>query len=137
MPRRSPPAESAGFTLVEILVAFAIAAVLMTMLLRMLHAGLDSSARSSDEVSAVLVAQSALDELGQSVPLRDGQETIVDHDRFRVTTVVHRYTEHVAADTSTLYSVPYEVEATVAWHEGRHDRSITLRSLRLGPQVAQ
>jgi len=137
MRRRSRRAETEGFTLVEILVAFAIAGVLMTLLLRVLSGGLDSTGQSSAEVSAVLAAQSALDELGRSIPLRDGQEQSSDRDRFHVSTSVHRYSEGITADTSTLYSVPYEVAVTVSWREGRRDRSISLRSLRLGPQTAE
>jgi len=137
MRQRRRRADAAGFTLVEILVAFAIAGVLMTLLLRVLSGGLDSTGRSRAEVSAVLAAQSALDELGRSIPLRDGQELSSDRDRFHIATTVHRYSENVTADTSTLYSVPYEVEVTVSWREGRRDRSISLRSLRLGPQTAE
>jgi hypothetical protein len=109
----------------------------MVVLMQVLTGGLESSHRSSSEVSAVLAAQSALEELGQSIPLHDGEELTRDRDRFRVTTAVRRATEHVAADTSTLYAIPYDVRVTVTWHEGHQDRSLSLRSLRLGPQLAQ
>jgi len=136
-PPRSRRSESRGFTLLEILVGFTITAVLMVLLLQVLTGGLESSHRSSNEVSAVLAAQSALEELGQSVPMHDGEERTIDRDPFRITTAVRRTTEHVAADTSALYAVPYDVRVTVTWHEGRQDRSVSLRSLRLGPQLAQ
>ena len=74
MPGRFRHHDAGGFTLLEILVGFTIAAVLMVLLLQVLTGGLASSSQSSAEVSAVLAAQSALDELGRSVPLRDGQE---------------------------------------------------------------
>lgn len=137
MPGRFRHHDAGGFTLLEILVGFTIAAVLMVLLLQVLTGGLASSSQSSAEVSAVLAAQSALDELGRSVPLRDGQESAEDRGRFHIATAVRRYTEHVDADTSTLYAVPYDVRVTVSWREGRRDRSVSLRSLRLGPQLAQ
>jgi len=116
-PPRSRRSESRGFTLLEILVGFTITAVLMVLLLQVLTGGLESSHRSSNEVSAVLAAQSALEELGQSVPMHDGEERTIDRDPFRITTAVRRTTAHPLSWVRSLPLAP----ATKRSHTPRTD----------------
>jgi general secretion pathway protein I len=73
--RRSPPygcPRAAGFSLLEVLVAFVILALVATSLYR-LFAGSLTNIGAADEYSrALLVAESVLAEVGAAKPLREG-----------------------------------------------------------------
>src|SRR5258707_11895102 len=63
--------SSAGFTLIEILVAFTVATLLLGALYQLFSAGLRSSASAQHYADAVLLAESGLDALvGTAVPRR-------------------------------------------------------------------
>src|SRR5579864_192626 len=82
-----------GFTLLEVIVAFAIAAILMVAMLRALTLGLDGSRRAEAMTRAAVLAESTLDSLGVAAPLRDGDETELRDGDFRIRAAVHRYAE--------------------------------------------
>jgi len=125
-----------GFTLLEVLVGFTIAAVMMTVLLQAFGEGLGGASRSASYAVAVLTAQSELDRVGGG-RLVDGSEDSQVQGRYRVVTRVRRYGTTVAGDPTSFYAVPYEILVTVAWREGRQERTVSLRTLRLGPPPAQ
>lgn len=135
--RRGRADNSDGFTLLEILVGFTVAAVMMTMLLRAFTEGLGGSNRSASYVAAALMAQSALDRAGGGALLHDGTDDRQVQGRFRVLTRVRRYGEAVAGDPTALYAMPYEILVTVSWPDGRQERTVSLRTLRLGSQPTQ
>lgn len=130
MPRR---ADESGFTLIEVLVATTIAALLLLPLLRGFSTGLATTTRSNGLTEATLIAQSTLDTLGAQTPL--DQTTSVDrHDgRYHVTAAVHPYSSADLANDASLPVAPYEITVTVDWPEGTKLESVALRSLRLAP----
>ena len=137
MPQPQPQDNSRGFTLLEVLVAFVVTAVMMVVLLRTFTGGLDGSVRSANSVAATLAAQSALDAAGPLVPLEVGSEQDTSEGPFRIHTQIRSRTDLIAADPETLYIIPYDVAVTVSWREGGRDRSIFLHGLRLGPHAQQ
>jgi len=131
--RSSRPAGEAGFTLVEVMVAFAIAAAALIVLARALGMGLTGTARVKSADAAVVLAQSALDPLGIVAPLKDGDRAQVERDGYHVSVAVDRY----AGDNvprAQGYLVLYRLTATVQWREGAQARSLSLTTLRLGPR---
>jgi general secretion pathway protein I len=127
------PSESreSGFTLVEILVAFTIATILLAALLRGFSSGMSSSKRTEAYSEALIIADSTLEAFAAGGPVAEGESGDRDDGRFRVATSVHRYGT-AAADGQ--YLVPYEMLVTVSWLEGPRRQSVALRSLRLAPQ---
>ena len=119
-----------GFTLVEILVAFTIAAIMLLPLLRSFSGALSSAANSEAYEQADTIAESALATLGASVPLVDGNGFERQEGRFTVTATMHRY----AIGDGSGYVIPYDLSVTVGWGEGRQARRIVLHTLRIGPQ---
>jgi hypothetical protein len=120
-----------------VLIGFTVAALLMTALLQAFTRGLASSDRSARYSAAVLIAQSALDRAGLASALREGAEDTVTPEGFRVATLIHRYGAAAVGDPSALYAIPYEIAVSVTWREGRQERSLSLRSIRLGSQPLQ
>ena len=126
-----------GFTLLEVLVAFSIAAMSLVALLQAFTDGLDSAARSESQDTALILAESALDAAGGAEPLRDGAQRDWSDGRFRIATVTRLHRDGLVADPATLSRVPYDVAVNVRWREGGRERAVSLTSIRLGPPDAR
>ncbi len=131
--RSTPRAEARGFTLVEVLVAFAIASLLLVAILRMLTVDLAGGERSDAYTAATILAESTLDALGVVTPLAPGAAETRD-GRFRIAASVERYHDPGGVGGDAQYLVLYRVAATVSWRERGRERSVSLWTLRLGPQ---
>ena len=131
--RSTPPDAERGFTLIEVLVAFAIAALLLVALLRVLALSLGAGERSELYTRATLLAQSTLDATGIVSPLVEGDGAELVDGPFHIHAAVER--DHAAGEgTTAQYLVLYRISATVSWREGHGARALTLTTLRLGPQ---
>jgi general secretion pathway protein I len=112
---------AAGFTLIEVLVAFAVAGLLLAAAYRLIALGLDRDVEAGREVTAALLAQSLLADAGQPGERR-GQ--LPGGYRFRVTA-------RPAPAPSGGAAGLIRVEATVGWSERDPERSVTLTTERL------
>ena len=76
MTRAMRPAEDSpsapGFTLIEILVALAILAVILAVFAQVLSGSVLSSRRIDAETQALLVARSTMERIGRDLPLQPG-----------------------------------------------------------------
>jgi len=134
MPRRS---DESGFTLIEVLVAFTIAILLLLPLLRGFSNASTGAARTETLSAATLLAEATLDSFGTSEPLSDGRGLDRREGRFHITASVGRYPTALVSDQVTTRLVPYEVVVRVDWTEAARTREVALRSLRLGPPPPQ
>ena len=129
----SPRADRAasGFTLIEVLVAFAIATLLLGALYQVFSTGLRSSASAEHYANAVLLAESGLDALA-GTPVALGET----NDRFgiyvRQTDI--RARPDLGPPGGQTAVIPYEIQVRVAWREGVRERSVQLSTLRTGPR---
>jgi general secretion pathway protein I len=131
--------SSAGFSLLEVLVAFVILALVGTALFRLFSDSLKNASAADDYSRAVLVAESALTEAASTQPLREAtQQGTADDGRIEWTTRVAAYAAPGAsADTERasesmnvrLFRVIAEV-AFPAQSDGK--RTITLATTRIG-----
>jgi general secretion pathway protein I len=128
--------STSGFTLIEVLVAFTIAAVLLLPLLRSFSAGVASATRTDAFTAATLIAESTLETVGPGVALVDGGGIDQQDGRYHVSASVHRYQGEGTVPSSLLVAVPYEIMVTVSWQEAARTQSVALRTLRLGPPPA-
>jgi prepilin-type N-terminal cleavage/methylation domain-containing protein len=128
-----PPAEraTAGFTLIEVLVAFAVAVLLLGALYTLFSTGLRSSASAEHYADAVLLAESGIDALA-GTPVAVGETS----DRFgiyRRTTSIRARPDFGPADEQAALE-PYEIQVRVVWREGVRERAVQLSTLRAGPR---
>ena len=132
MPSR---AEQSGFTLIEVLVAFTIALVLLVPLLHSFSTGLATGSRTDAFSNATLIAQSTLERLGSEATLNDKEKTEQQNGPYRIEISVRRYRGDGAPQRATRSVMePYDVAVTVSWREGLRMRSVTLQGIRLGAQ---
>lgn len=124
-----------GFTLLEVVVALAIAGLALVGLFRAGSGGLfavDTAARAEE---AVQRAQSHLAAVGRDAALAEGDFTGDDGGGFqwalRVRPLTARQSlapDGFASATTTLFNV----EVVISWPGHAGDRSVVLRTLRLG-----
>ncbi len=117
-----------GFTLLEVLVAFAILAVFLGATLPTLSRSLAGTRTGGETIAATAYAQSLLDGVGAAGRVRPGSfaERLVTPG-FRSRLTVRPY----GADPGDPRKARlYEVSAEVSWESGERERSVRLDSLR-------
>lgn len=138
----APRTSQRGYTLIEVIVAFAILALALTLLLGTLS-GAVKQVRWADEAGrAALHAQSLLDQTGIGEPLRAGHsEGVFEQGRYRWTLDVAPYVDPLAPPVpSRDLSAPrlWQLALGVQWGQGGDPRQrLQLRSLRLVTPTAQ
>ena len=118
-----------GFTLVEVLVAFAIAALGLAALMQVFGTGLRSAAVSSAFARAAMLAESELAAVGIATPLIPGEYIDSTEDGFRRHLSIAPYEEAGLQSDVQIY----RVQVVVSWGE-RDDgdaRAVSLQTLRL------
>jgi general secretion pathway protein I len=127
--RRADPAI-AGFTLIEILVAFTVATLVLAAIYQMLSTGLNAKSTSQRFSEAVLLAQSSLDALtGAAISPGETSDRIGAY--LRQTTIQPR--PDLLPASAQLDVVPYEIAVEIDWREGVRRRAVSLSTLWLGP----
>jgi general secretion pathway protein I len=127
-PRADDPA--AGFTLIEALVAFAIAAILLGAIYDIYSTGTRAATVGTRYGTAVLIAQSAIESL-TNVPLSPGRTTDQIGIFDRETMVRARL--DLLPQGSQLAMTPYEIDVRIAWREGLRRHDVSLSTLCLSP----
>jgi len=130
-----PPPRARGFTLLEVVVALAIAAVA---LVGLFHAGsggllgVDTAARAQE---AVQRAQSHLAAVGRDAALVQGDFTDDDGGgyrwRLRVRPVATRQVLAAGGNANATETL-FDVEVAISWPGRSGDRSVVLKTLRPG-----
>ncbi len=123
--------RSGGFTLLEVLVAFALLAVMLVALLQAFTQGLGVQHAAEERSTAVLVARSKLAEVDRVLPLEEGEESgeLEDGLAWRLVVTPHEDPDGEGSDDELLRL--YQVTVTVE-RDGRPLAEIT--SLRLGAE---
>ena len=127
------PAKRAaqGFTLIEVLVAFMILTLSLSVLLRIFSGGLNNVSVAGDYAQAVLLAESQLAVAGRSEPLVVGQSYGEYGDRFRWRRTIDNY---IPWEDDTALTVPlsaYLITVEVSWTRNGREQQIILNSLRV------
>lgn len=117
-----------GFTLIEVLIAFAILAMLLGAIYQTFSSGLNASARAERQAAAALHAQSVLAAIGADGPIGEGEATGELDGGYRWRTSVRL--RDGAGEAARLDA--FEVTVTVSWEAtlGRQG-SVSLNTLRL------
>ena len=117
-----------GFTLLEVLIAFAILAVSLGAILQAFGSGLTQISRAEHQAAAALQARSLLAEVGTTVPLRPG-ETSGRFDDAEWSISIEGFAEGEGPEVLDFGVRLYQVRVVVG--DGRRALA-TLETLRLG-----
>ena len=140
MPWINKDRSDGGFSLLEILVAFAILSLSIGVLLRIFAGGGHLSKTADDYYRAVITAETLMTGLGVETPLRPGVTQGITETGFRWTATVIPYPinpQLLGAQTgapmmnNSMGFLPFWVELAVEWGPEEDPRAFTLESLRL------
>ena len=136
--RRRGGAHARGFSILEVLVAFVVLALVATALFRLFSGALGNAGAAEDYSRAIMLAESKMEEVAAG-PLRDGTQTgATDDDRLRWTV---RIAPYVAPDvnpdlerqTEVMQLRMYRVSADVTFAGiGANPRTVSLSTIRIG-----
>lgn len=123
--------RQSGYSLIEVLVAFMILALALTVLLRIFSGGLRNVSVSSDYATATLIAESRLAAAGIDVPLAPGETSGTEGERFQWTVSVQDYEPWPGYRSAVKGLDAYRVTVTVVWPHRDRTRSVGLSTVRL------
>ena len=122
-----------GFSLLEVLVAFIILSLALSVLMRIFSVGTRNAALAGDYSRAVLLAETKLAAAGIETPLQEGIATGGIDERFRWQTSARMLPAAAGAPGALMPVGLFEVEARIMWKDGVNERAVVLNTLRLAP----
>ncbi|TVR58822.1 MAG: prepilin-type N-terminal cleavage/methylation domain-containing protein [Candidatus Competibacteraceae bacterium] len=121
-----------GFSLLEVLVAFAILSISLGVLLQVFATGLRNAGMADDYTRATLYAESILAAIGREAPPSAGVREGPIDDQFSWRSTVGEYTDGLP-DPERTQVLAYRVSVEVFWPGPAQIRSVMLETLRLAP----
>ena len=128
-----------GFTLIEVVVAFVLLALVLSVSFEIFSTGMARAGGLEERAQALVVAQSRLAMAGAEEALKEGVASGETEDRrFRWTVTVARAdaapTGNTGAPPSSAYAL-YRVDVHVSWHGAdARDHALDLATLSVGPK---
>ena len=120
-----------GFSLLEVLVAFTILAMLLAALFQVFSAGLRAAHSGDRYTRATVIAQSQLAALGIERALQVGVTSGTAGDEYHWRVTVRAYNDDQLPETGLVLQ-PLAIDVEVFWEEGGAPRTVTLTSMLLG-----
>ena len=138
--RRSPSLikgrrSSAGFTLLEVMLAFVIFALSFATVLEIMAGSMRSVRRANDDTEVALFAQSIIDLVGTEIPIEEGEYSGAGMDRYQWQLGIYIY-DSVEEDVATLELAEmsgielYKIVLDVDWEMGRNRRELQFNTIR-------
>jgi general secretion pathway protein I len=133
--------REAGFTLIEVVVAFVLLALVLSVSFEIFSTGMARASELDDRARALVVAQSRLAAAGAEEAIKDGVTSGQSEDRrFEWTTTVRRADDSLVSPDGTVPSSAYalyRIDVHVAWRGGdSRERSLDLATLSVGAKPA-
>lgn len=135
--------RSAGFTLIEVLIALAIAGLVLAAVAAVFGTGVAGQETASDANTALALAEEKLAAAEAVSLVKTGRSGGDYGGRFEWQVAVSRYDDPGEKDlpaADALASQPaggalqlYRIDAVVAWRDGRRRRELALSTVRLLP----
>jgi general secretion pathway protein I len=138
MKGRCGSSRQKGYSLLEVVVALAIAATALAALLQAGGSQAHYAALAREYAAATVLAESMLARTGRDIRLEPGtrQGRFDDTFHWRRTVTVYGTDAPLRHGATPPPVTPYEVTVTVSWRTGDRLRDVTLRTLRLNPEAA-
>ena len=122
-----------GFTLIEIVAAFAIMAIGLALSMSIASGALSQVRRGTDFSVAALNAKSKLDSVGAGTRLEEGSDGGEFEDGSTWDLEISPWESQLESNATLTTPAPvelYRLALTVRWKEGRNERQATFSTLR-------
>ena len=131
-----------GFSLLEVLVAFAILGISLGVLLQIFSTGMQATSLSEDYTYATSLAESKLAAIGVETPYQQGAKEGKFNGKYAWRTTILPYQAPVNENrlgegfntSMNLPAILYQVKVEVFWTTGGKRRTVVLKTLRLASQ---
>ncbi|MFI3137956.1 MAG: type II secretion system protein [Methylococcaceae bacterium] len=121
-----------GFSLLEILVAFAILALSIGVLLNIFSRGLRTAIISEEYQQALAIAESQMARAGVEIPLAEGAASGDVDGKYTWSIVGSPYVLPTdQTNTQPAQITAFTVQVKVAWQDGVDEKQVVLNSVRL------
>ena len=128
-----PVNKQEGFSLLEILVAFAILALSIGVLLKIFSGGANTAIIAEDYNAAVQIAESIMAKTGVETQLQEGEESGWENEKYHWQVIIRPFQfnleNFVDIDLNTLKTNFFKVDVIVSW--GDDGRELQLSTLKL------
>lgn len=121
-----------GYSLIEVLVAFSILAMALTVLLKIFSAGLRNVDAASEYARAINIAEAELAVPGILEPMQAGITEGEEDGGYRWVRDVSEFQLVNRPDYAGAPVPPYLIKIEVTWTAGRGERVVQLETIRLG-----
>lgn len=112
-----------GFSLLEILIAFSILALSLSILLKIFSVGVTTTSIAEEYTAAVQIAESLMARTGVETPLQAGESSGLENEKYDWQVTVSPFEFNPEnADINALNAVLFKVRVTVTW--GDEDANI-------------
>ena len=136
MPFSASSKTSQGFSILEILVAFVVMALVVGTLLQLFGTSMRNVVLADEYSFAVQVAESRMQAVGTEIPVEEGNVTGTEEGSGYQWTVNMEPVElDEEQETFSLSIQPYQVTVVVRWDSAGKRREFALSSLRFGEQL--
>ncbi|MDD5402911.1 MAG: type II secretion system protein [Sulfuricella sp.] len=122
-----------GFSLLEVLVAFVILSLALSVLMQIFSGGTRNAALANDYSRAVLLAETKLAAAGIETPLQDGVVAGSTDERFHWQLAMRMLPAAADAPAALMPVGLFDVEARVMWEDGGKERMVKLDTMRIAP----
>jgi general secretion pathway protein I len=133
---------SAGFSLLEILVAFTVFAIIVAVVMQIFSTGVNGATVAERYAKASQYAESKLAAAGVEEVLKEGVKDGTFDDEFRWRVEIKRFEDPTPRDQQAIdfdknnFVQLFEITATVSFTtDDQKERSVVLTTLQLGPKV--
>jgi len=124
--------RQSGYSLIEVLVAFSILAMALTVLLKIFSAGLRNVDAASEYAQAVSIADAELAVPGVLEPLQPGITEGEEDGGYYWVRDVSEFRPVNRPDYVDTPVLPYLISVEVTWSAGRGERTVRLETIRIG-----
>ena len=121
-----------GYSLIEVLVAFTILAMALTVLLKIFSAGLRNVDAAGEYARAVSIAEAELAVPGILEPMQPGITQGEEDGEYRWVRDVSEFHPLNRPDYADAPIPPYLIAVEVTWPAGRGERAVRLETIRIG-----
>ena len=140
----APRHPEAGFTLLEVIIAFVISAFAVALLYEGASGGIGATQSAGRTTEALLLARSHLEAIGRGEAIAPQQTRGVDGDGFSwelhikpiSTREMNLSDSDRANDTKPTNAVLYDVLVVESWQDGPHKRTVALGTHRFDLRTA-
>lgn len=131
-----------GFTLLEILVAFSLMALIITVLIRIFAGGMQGIGLAEDYARATSLAESTIARVGADIEFKPATLSGTDEaERYKWQLALQQVDNEMlaapgsgaAGSGAALPVALWRISAVVEWADGGKPRSIRMDTLRVGP----